>query len=163
MKYRQNLHHSKFSTFQADILALLELFKKSTAAIHLKPCIICQYILLPELALLPGLARSSLAVQNSCRSPGLVHHVMCATAYVTTILMESMISQMSQHTVQRSKRPPEITVMVCVQTYVSAKGLGSERAQDAIFSLIIDIYIQIPWPHRVSRLNLDSISSSSSS
>ena len=33
----------------------------------------------------PGPARSSLAVRNSHRGPGLVHHVMSATAYVTAI------------------------------------------------------------------------------
>ena len=33
----------------------------------------------------PGPARSSLLVRNSRRGPGLVHHVMCATAYVTAI------------------------------------------------------------------------------
>ena len=33
----------------------------------------------------PGPARLSLAVRNSRRGPGLVHHVMCAAAYVTAI------------------------------------------------------------------------------
>ena len=33
----------------------------------------------------PGPARSSLAVRNSRRGPGLVHHVMCAAAYVMAI------------------------------------------------------------------------------
>ena len=33
----------------------------------------------------PGPACSSLAVRNSRRGPGLVHHVMSATAYVTPI------------------------------------------------------------------------------
>ena len=37
----------------------------------------------------PGPARSLLAVRNSRRGPGLVHHVMCAAAYVTSILLES--------------------------------------------------------------------------
>ena len=37
------------------------------------------------LASFPGPARSSLAVRNSRRGPGLVHHVMSATAYVTAI------------------------------------------------------------------------------
>ena len=32
-----------------------------------------------KVALFPGPARSSLAVQNSRRGPGLVHHVMSAT------------------------------------------------------------------------------------
>ena len=58
--------------------------------------------------------------------------------------------------------PPEITVMVCVRTYLSAKSLGSERTQAAMFSWIVDVYIQIPWPHRVTRSNLDFGSSSSS-
>ena len=40
----------------------------------------------------PGPARLSLAVRNSRRGPGLVHHVMCATAYVMTLLLESMMS-----------------------------------------------------------------------
>ena len=40
----------------------------------------------------PGPARSSLAVRNSHRGPGLVHHVMRAIAYVTTLLLESMMS-----------------------------------------------------------------------
>ena len=31
------------------------------------------------LASFPGPVRSSLAVRNSCRGPGLVHHVMSAT------------------------------------------------------------------------------------
>ena len=35
------------------------------------------------IASFPGPARLSLAVQNSRRGPGLVHHVMSATAYVT--------------------------------------------------------------------------------
>ena len=34
--------------------------------------------------------------------------------------------------------------MVRVRTYVSAKSLGSERAQAAMFSWIVDVYIQIP-------------------
>ena len=37
------------------------------------------------LASFPGPARSSLAVRNLLRGPGLVHHVMCAAAYVTAI------------------------------------------------------------------------------
>ena len=37
-----------------------------------------------------------------------------------------------------------MTVMVCVQTYPSVKSLSSERAQAAIFSWIVDVYIQIP-------------------
>ena len=45
-----------------------------------------------HLASFPGPARSSLAVRNSRRGPGLVHHVMCAAAYVTSILLESMMS-----------------------------------------------------------------------
>ena len=52
--------------------------------------------------------------------------------------------------------------MVRVRTYLSAKSLGSERAQAAMFSWIVDVYIQIPWPHRVTRSNLDFDSSSSS-
>ena len=32
------------------------------------------------------------------------------------------------------KRPPEITVIVCVRTYLIAKALGSEAGQAAIFS-----------------------------
>ena len=34
--------------------------------------------------------------------------------------------------------------MVRVQTYLSAKSLGSERAQAAMFSWIVDVYIQLP-------------------
>ena len=45
-----------------------------------------------EVASFPGPARSSLAVRNSRRGPGLVHHVMCAAAYITSILLESMMS-----------------------------------------------------------------------
>ena len=45
-----------------------------------------------EVASFPGPARSSLAVRNLRRGPGLVHHVMCAAAYVTSILLESMMS-----------------------------------------------------------------------
>ena len=41
-----------------------------------------------HLASFPGPARSSLVVRNSCRGPGLVHHVMCATAYVTAISLK---------------------------------------------------------------------------
>ena len=46
--------------------------------------------------------------------------------------------------------------MVRVRTYLSAKSFGSERAQAAMFSWIVDVYIQIPWPHRVARSNLIS-------
>ena len=52
--------------------------------------------------------------------------------------------------------------MVCVRTYLSAKSLGSERAQAAMFSWIVDVYIQIPWPHCVTRSKLDFGFSSSS-
>ena len=45
-----------------------------------------------HVASFPGPARSSLAVRYSRRGSGLVHHVMCATAYVTTLLLESMMS-----------------------------------------------------------------------
>ena len=38
----------------------------------------------------------------------------------------------------------------------------SARAQAAMLSWIVDVYIQIPWPHRVTRSNLDFGSSSSS-
>ena len=48
--------------------------------------------------------------------------------------------------------------MVRVRTYLSAKSLDSERAQAAMFSWIVEI----PWPHRVTRSNLDFGSSSSS-
>ena len=57
------------------------------------------------------------------------------------------------------KEALEITVMVRVRTYQS---LGSARAQAAVLSWIVDVYIQIPWPHRVTRSNLDFGSSSSS-
>ena len=43
----------------------------------------------PSIASFPGPARSSLAVRNSRRGPGFVHHVMRAAAYVTTLLLES--------------------------------------------------------------------------
>ena len=46
--------------------------------------------------------------------------------------------------------------MVRVRTYLSAKSFCSERAQAAMFSWIVDVYIQIPWPHRVTRSNLIS-------
>ena len=52
--------------------------------------------------------------------------------------------------------------MVRVRTYLSTKSIGSERAQAAMFSWIVDVYTQIPWPHRVTRSNLDFGSSSSS-
>ena len=55
--------------------------------------------------------------------------------------------------------------MVRVQTYLSAKRLGSERAQAAMFSWIVDVYIQIPWPYHVTSLtrsNMDFGSLSSS-
>ena len=39
---------------------------------------------------------------------------------------------------------------------------AAERAQAAMFSWIVDVYIQIPWPHRVTRSTLDFGSSSSS-
>ena len=39
------------------------------------------------MASFPGLMRSLLAVQNSHRRPGLVHHMISAAAYVTTILL----------------------------------------------------------------------------
>ena len=44
-------------------------------------------------ALFPGPVHSSLAVRNSHRGPGLVHHVMSATAYVMAFHRESMTSQ----------------------------------------------------------------------
>ena len=37
----------------------------------------------------PGLEHLSLAVQNSCRRPWLVHHVICAESYVTAILLRT--------------------------------------------------------------------------
>ena len=40
------------------------------------------------------------------------------------------------------KEAPEITVMVCVQNYPSAKSLSSERAQAAIFSWMVDVKIR---------------------
>ena len=52
--------------------------------------------------------------------------------------------------------------MVRVRTYLSVKSLGSAKAQAAMLSWIVDVYIQIPWPHRVTRSNLDFGSSSSS-
>ena len=52
--------------------------------------------------------------------------------------------------------------MVRVRTYLSVKSLDSERAQAAMLSWIVDVYIQIPWPHCVTRSNLDFGSSSSS-
>ena len=53
--------------------------------------------------------------------------------------------------------------MVRVRTYLSVKSLGSPRAQAAMLSWIVDVYIQIEtWPHRVTRSNLDFGSSSSS-
>ena len=42
------------------------------------------------------------------------------------------------------------------------KTLGSARAQAAMRSWIVDVYIQIPWPHHITRSNLDFGSSSSS-
>ena len=60
------------------------------------------------------------------------------------------------------KEAPEITVMVRVQTYLSVKSFGSARAQAAMLSWIVDVYIQIPWPYHVTRSNLDFCSSSSS-
>ena len=44
------------------------------------------------LASFPGPTRSSLAVQNLHRGRGLVHHVMCAAAYITAFHWESMMS-----------------------------------------------------------------------
>ena len=38
-----------------------------------------------QVASFPGPARSSLAVRNPRRGPGLVHHVMSTTAYITAI------------------------------------------------------------------------------
>ena len=46
-------------------------------------------VCMPDLASFPGLARLSLAVRNLRRRPGLVHHVIHATGYVTTILLMS--------------------------------------------------------------------------
>ena len=60
------------------------------------------------------------------------------------------------------KEAPRDHRMVRVRTYLSAKSIGSERAQAAMFSWIVDVYTQIPWPHRVTRSNLDFGSSSSS-
>ena len=52
--------------------------------------------------------------------------------------------------------------MARVRTYLSVKSLGSTRAQAPTLSWIVDVYIQIPWPHRVTRSNLDLSFSSSS-
>ena len=53
--------------------------------------------------------------------------------------------------------------MVRVRNYVSAKSLGNERAQAAMFSWIVDVYIQIPCHiDRATRSTLDFGSSSSS-
>ena len=45
--------------------------------------------------------------------------------------------------------------MVRVRSYPSVKSLGSARAQAARLSWIVDVDIHIPWPHSVTRLNLD--------
>ena len=52
--------------------------------------------------------------------------------------------------------------MVRVRTYLSVKRLGSARVQAAMLSWIVDVDIQIPWPHHNTRSNLDFGSSSSS-
>ena len=52
--------------------------------------------------------------------------------------------------------------MVRVRTYLSVKSLGSARAQAATLSWMVDVNIQIPWPHCVTRSNLGFGSSSSS-
>ena len=52
--------------------------------------------------------------------------------------------------------------MVLVRTYLSVKSLGSARAQAGMLSWIVDIYILIPYPHCVTRSNLDLGYSSSS-
>ena len=52
--------------------------------------------------------------------------------------------------------------MVRVRTFLSVKSLGSARVQAATLSWIVDVNIQISWPHRVTRSNLDFSSSSSS-
>ena len=50
------------------------------------------------------------------------------------------------------RRPPEITVMVCAQTNLIAKGLLAAKEHKLPFlSWIVDVYIQIPWPHCISR------------
>ena len=58
---------------------------KHTAIVHLNLTLTLTLTIGPKLASFPGPARSSLAVRNSRRGPGLVHHVMSATAYVTPI------------------------------------------------------------------------------
>ena len=63
-------------------------------------------------------------------------------------------------TVERG--PQDHSIMVHVQTYLSVKSLGSARVQAAMLSWIVDVNIQIPWPHRVTRSILDFGSSSSS-
>ena len=60
--------------------------------VHVIPCAPHDHASSAGLASFPGPARSSLAVRNSRRGPGLIHHVMCAAAYVTSILLESMMS-----------------------------------------------------------------------
>ena len=55
------------------------------------PLLTCSLPTLP-LASFPGPVRLLLAVRNLRRRPGLVHHVTCAAAYVTTLLLESMMS-----------------------------------------------------------------------
>ena len=62
------------------------------AVIVSQPVIVSRMVPLYQLASFPGPARSSLAVRNSRRGPGLVHHVMRAAAYVTNLLLESMMS-----------------------------------------------------------------------
>ena len=52
--------------------------------------------------------------------------------------------------------------MVRMRTCLSVKSLGSARAQAGMLSWIEDVYIQIPWPHRVTRYSEDFGSSSSS-
>ena len=84
---------------------------------------------------------------------------MCTAAYFIEI--NDVIDELAQH--QKSPPPSEITVMVHVQIYLSARRFSSKRTQAVIFSWTVNVYNRIPWPHCVTRSNLGSSSSLSPS
>ena len=61
--------------------------------------IVVQYGRGSRVASFPGPACSLLAIRNSHRGPGLVHHVMCAAAYVTAISLRinDVIGWLARH------------------------------------------------------------------
>ena len=64
---------------------------------------------------------SSLAVRNLRRGPGLVHHMMCAAVYVTTILLGINDIIGCASVAFYVERGSQISVTVSAQAYLTAK------------------------------------------